>query len=175
MLKNLRPYNIIEHKEYKIGRFSVVKDKINTGQGVFPYSYVKEKDCVCILPFCAGDIILIQQYRHSLNQWCYEIPAGGIEQGENIIQAARRELFEETGYMAETVQSLGVFPVSNGTSTAKAYLFVAECKKKEPQCLDPTEYIYVERKSEGEFENMMKTGKFAHMVGIVAWHIYKYN
>ena len=45
-----------------------------------------------------GDIVLERQYRHGLGNTCYELPCGVIEKGETPLEAAKRELLEETGY-----------------------------------------------------------------------------
>ena len=54
---------------------------------------------VVIIPKIGKDkYILIRQYRFAAKNWLYEFPAGGIEKGENLAAAAKRELTEETGY-----------------------------------------------------------------------------
>lgn len=70
------------------------------------------------------------------------IPAGYIEPGENGMVAARRELLEETGYVAENIYSLGGFYQDMGVSSAYNELFLAKgCEKVAEQNLDEGEYI----------------------------------
>lgn len=167
-----RPYEITNHQEYSIGRFTVVKDTIKIDGKEYPYSYEKVGHCVCILPIIEEDIILIKQYRHSFNEWFYEIPGGEVgKEGTDV--AAERELLEETGYIADKMIYLGEYPVTQGTSTAIAFLYVAICSKKVNQELEPTEMIEVRRFSRLEFEEMIKNHEFKHMVGITAWHLYR--
>ena len=45
-------------------------------------------------------VLLERQYRHAANDYLWEVPAGRIDPGENALHAAKRELFEETGYTA---------------------------------------------------------------------------
>jgi ADP-ribose pyrophosphatase len=60
---------------------------------------VEHNASVGIIPITNNDeIVLIRQYRHAVNEYLVEIPAGKIENGENPIEAAKRELEEETGY-----------------------------------------------------------------------------
>ena len=167
-----RPYEVIRHKETLVGRFTIVKDTILINGAEYPYSYEKVGDCVCVLPIIGDDVILIWQYRHSLNMWFYEIPAGGLD-GEVPETAARRELLEETGYVAEKMVYLGKYPVSQGTSTAIAHLYIANCGKNKEQDLDAAEIIQVKRVSQKKFSSMIEKGEFKHMVGIVAWYLYQ--
>ena len=167
-----RPYKVTRHQEYEIGRFTIVKDTIEIDGTKYPYSYEKVEDCVCILPIIGDSIVLLRQYRHSFNQWFYELPAGGIGDGKPEF-AARRELLEETGYLPERMEYLGKCPVSQGTSTAVAYLYAAVCGQKRGQELDKTEMIEVMEVPKAKFIEMIKNLEFDHMVGIAAWHLYQ--
>lgn len=64
-----------------------------------------------------GDVILIRQYRPALNRYIIELPAGLIDPGEDPLQAGRRELVEETGYEAETLEILTEGVMSTGIDT----------------------------------------------------------
>ena len=70
------------------------------------------------------------------------IPAGYIEPGEKGIDAAKRELLEETGYVVENIYPLGGFYQDMGVSSAYNELFLAKgCKKIADQNLDESEFI----------------------------------
>lgn len=65
-------------------------------------------DGVICLPLTVdGDIVMVRQYRPSLNMETLEIPAGAIDGSEPPIEASRREVLEETGYQCREVHSLG--------------------------------------------------------------------
>jgi ADP-ribose pyrophosphatase len=70
-----------------------------------------------ILALDAGDVILVEQYRVPLGQFCLELPAGLIgdeTEGESALASAMRELEEETGYRAAQWEELGAFCSSPG-------------------------------------------------------------
>lgn len=91
-----------------------------------------------------GQFVMEKQYRHGFGKTCYEIPAGVIEKGEEPLEAARRELQEETGYAGGTWKEL--MTVSGNTSTTNnlSHCFVAVgVQKVSDQHLDRTEDIEV--------------------------------
>ncbi len=72
----------------------------------------------------AGTVILEKQFRPPLGRDVIELPAGLVEPGENMEEAARRELIEETGWAAKKLEFLAEGPISTGASTEslRAYL-----------------------------------------------------
>lgn len=72
-----------------------------------------------------SEVILIKQYRYTLDQYILEFPAGRIEKDEDPSPAAYRELIEETGYKAETWQDLGTLLSAPGFCTEKLYMYGA--------------------------------------------------
>lgn len=82
---------------------------------------------VVVLPVLPdGRILLIRQYRHATRQYLWELVAGRIDSGENIRQAAARELLEETGYRARSFRLfLEMFPTP-GFLEERMYILLAE-------------------------------------------------
>src|SRR6185437_4262303 len=70
-------------------------------------------------------VLLVRQYRLPARQYLWELPAGKIDPGETVLQAARRELGEETGYRAKKWQKLGEFYPSPGFLAEKMTIFLA--------------------------------------------------
>ncbi|MSR76863.1 MAG: NUDIX hydrolase [Candidatus Omnitrophica bacterium] len=100
---------------------------------------IEHPGAVVIIPQWAPDhFILVRQFRFAARTWLWEWPAGGIERGENLRDAARRELMEEAGYQPKKLTRLLQFYPSPGISSEVMYVFLAEnlLPKKIPGDLD---------------------------------------
>jgi ADP-ribose pyrophosphatase len=114
----------------KHGR-TVVVDTLEFADGstydwvYFGGTQIKDKPgAVAVAAFTKGDkMLLVKQYRHPLGKVIYDLPAGGIMNGEAPEQAALRELEEETGYTAENLVWIGRLNWAPGNMAGVAELF----------------------------------------------------
>lgn len=91
-----------------------------------------------------GRFVLEKQYRHGLGKTCYEIPAGVIEEGETPLEAAKRELHEETGYGEGAWRELMSVSGNASTTNNLSHCFIATgVSKISGQNLDRTEDLEV--------------------------------
>jgi ADP-ribose pyrophosphatase len=87
---------------------------------------VRHPPAVVILPVITqNDLILIRQYRYPVDDVLWELPAGSLEPGESVLEAAVRELEEETGYHAESVSELASFFSAPGFTDERMHLVLA--------------------------------------------------
>jgi ADP-ribose pyrophosphatase len=82
-------------------------------------------DAVVILPFEAGECLLLRQYRFAVGEWILEAPAGTMNEGETPGECARRELIEETGFHATTLVPRGAIMTTPGFTDERLFLFEA--------------------------------------------------
>lgn len=87
---------------------------------------VEHADCVAVIPIDAEDnVLLVRQFRKAVEKELLEIPAGGIDPGEDAVAAVRRELQEEIGYVPGRLERLGGFYSAPGYCTEYLYLYLA--------------------------------------------------
>jgi ADP-ribose pyrophosphatase len=93
----------------------------------------------------AGQLVLVRGYKHGLGRISLAVPAGHVEPGEAPLEAARRELLEETGYTAPHWHDLGRFLTDGNRSCGTAYLFLArDAVPAGPPRQDDAEEVRVE-------------------------------
>ena len=123
-----KPWKTIESKQIaSLGDLRVHRDRIVSKTGfemVHPRLFVDNFSVV--VPVLGRDrLVMIWNYRHAIQGWELELPAGHIEDGESPEACARRELEEETGYTAGSWKRLGWFHPSPGMSSQRAYVHLA--------------------------------------------------
>jgi ADP-ribose pyrophosphatase len=91
----------------------------------------------------AGEVILIRNRRFAVGEVLWEVPAGTLEPGEPPLNAAGRELLEETGYLAKKLRPLCTFYPSPGVMSEKMHVFVATELVARKQALEEGEEIEV--------------------------------
>ncbi|MDG6939795.1 MAG: NUDIX hydrolase [Nitrososphaerota archaeon] len=106
-----------------------------------------------------GTFVLEEQYRPAMGGRIYEFPAGTLRKGEEPSSCARRELLEETGYLAETLRPLGSIVTAPGYSTETIHLFFAEAKKQGTPSLEEDEEISVLEAGPLEILNLVREGR----------------
>lgn len=103
-------------------------------------------------------ILTVKQFRYPLSQISVELPAGKLEKGENPELAAKRELEEETGYIAQNWDSLGFIYTTPGFCDEKLYLYLARNLTYGKQNPDEDEIIQCFEYSKSEVFDMIDKG-----------------
>ncbi len=104
-----------------------VEEEVREDGSTVRRDLVLHPGAVAILPLVSeGRVCLLRNYRPAAGQTLWEIPAGTLEPGEPLEEAARRELAEETGYRAGRLRKVASFYPSPGVLSEQTHLYVAE-------------------------------------------------
>ncbi|MDX1546724.1 MAG: NUDIX hydrolase [Rhodothermales bacterium] len=163
----LRPW-IVLYRQYLLERpwMRLRADHVRQPDGteIEEFHVVEYPDWTCVLCFTeAGRVVLVEQYRHGIEQVSLELPAGIIDAGETPLMAARRELREETGYVADAWTPLGRCAPNPSKQTNHAYFFAARGARREhAQLLDASEAIAVRETDPASLLRLADEGGIVH-------------
>lgn len=169
------PWQTISSKEvYKNYRWSVVADEVikpsgNPGE----YYTVTVDDFVTVIPLEKNkkDINLVRMYRYPIKQNSWEVVEGFIDKGETPLQAAKRELKEETGFTAKKFTKIGFNYLGNGLTNQGFYIFVAYDLTPGQQALEEGEMDMIYKKfSVSEVNDMIAKGKITDSPTVVSMY-----
>lgn len=119
-----------------------------------------------------GELLLQREYSYPPDEVMYQNPGGGAQAGEEIIEAANRELSEESGYTASDCRVLGYFYVNNRRSNRKQYVVL--CRKLQQHKLpqDAEEFIENEWVTLDRLNELIRSGKITNMNLLAALQLY---
>lgn len=153
---------------------NVYNDKVEISTGKTSYREVVEHSGgVVILAVHKKDniekILMVKQFRYPLKQALLELPAGKLEKNEDPFEAAKRELTEETGYIAQNWEDLGYIYTSPGYSNEKLYLYKATNLEYVGDCPDEGEILIEYEFSTDEIKKMIQNGDITDAKTICAF------
>ena len=169
----MRPWEILKSR-YLLERewMNVREDRIRLpdGRELEEFHVIEYPDWSCI--YCtteSGEAVLVEQYRHGIGRFSLELPAGEICKGETPLEAAQRELLEETGYEATEWTFLGRCAPNPSKQTSHAHLFLARgARLVGCQNLDDTEEITVRLLDPAKLLELTHSGEITHGIHVAA-------
>jgi ADP-ribose pyrophosphatase len=158
--------------------YKLRQDQVRTQDGhEFTYTIIDHPGAVWVVPVTAeGQVILIRHYRYTVDDWCYEVPAGGLPSvsskaglphlstSSSLAQAeemARRELLEDVGGTATDLQHVGHFYTTNGISNETAYVYLATGVELGETSREPAELMETYLVSLEEAMRMAREGEIS--------------
>jgi len=135
-------------KTIKKGRvFDIATENITLPNGVtLDMEVIRHPGAAAIVPIMDDhSVLLLKQYRHAADGYIWEIPAGTLEPDEDADRCARRELTEETGYTARSIEKLTEITPLPAYSDERIHLYLATGLSRSVQRLDADELLFVHR------------------------------
>lgn len=150
----------------------IVKEKVKTSRGIIipEYFLISKRNVVMIVPLTKkGKFVFIKEYKHGIKEEALLFPAGLVKENEESKITARRELREETGFIAKKLEFLGKFYEYPSNDTHKVYVFLAKGLPEKPQTnpgvSEETKLIFLQYK---EVENLIFTNEIKLATAISA-------
>jgi ADP-ribose pyrophosphatase len=159
----------------KIISLQVDKVQLPNGQTA-TREIVKHPGAVAVLALHDNKMIVVEQYRKPLERSQVEIPAGKLDAGENPLDAALRELEEETGYRSDSIRLISSFATSPGFADEIIHLYIAENLVQGESRPDEDEFLECEAITLEEAQQYIREQRINDaktIMAVYAWHLYK--
>ena len=131
--------------------------------------FIRHPGAVAIVPITPeGHIVLVRQYRYPVGKTMLEVPAGKLDKGEQPDECARRELEEETGYVAHNIKKLSSIYTTPGFTDEVIHLYVGDQLTLAKQCPDEDEFLDVEVYTKEQIKVMIQDGTINDAKSILA-------
>ena len=172
MDKNKNPWKTLEAKEiYNNPWIKVVENKVinpSGGDGIYGVVHYKNT-AIAIIPIDQeGNTYLIGQYRYTMNSFEWEIPMGGGIKSDDPLEAAKRELLEETGIVAKQWTNILETQVSNSVSDEVSITYLAQHLEFLDAIPEETEELYVKKLPIKDAVKMALNGEIRDVISIAS-------
>jgi 8-oxo-dGTP pyrophosphatase MutT (NUDIX family) len=167
------PWQVLESRLVVDRRWIEVHEqrvRLGNGHEIPEFHKVVMPSWAAVLCVTAEDeVVLVRQYRHGISQECIELPAGVIEPDESPLEAAKRELLEETGYVADDWTHVLTTATEPSRHTVHAHFFCARgARADRERAPEPSEDIELLTLPRAELVPLCESGGIVHGIHIGA-------
>lgn len=182
--QKIKPWRVLsKHTEYTCPIWKVIRKEAISSKGDIKGSFfaLQTNPWVNILALDGnGNVILVEQYRHGIEEVTLEIPAGVVDPtDDSSLIAAQRELNEETGYLSDKWTHLGCVSANPAIMDNWCDIYLAEeCRRVNHQELDAKEEVNVKILPVPDFLNYIMQNQIHHALAVAAvgkWLIHRHK
>lgn len=158
----IKPWKVLETSYFR-PRFRIDKCELANGN-LLDATILEFRSWANIIALTKdGEVVMVRQYRHGICEVLLEFPGGVVEEAEDPLEGAKRELLEETGYTASNLIQIGQIYPNPAFQTNTLYCYLAlDAEKVGGQNLDAGEDIEVCLVQLNELVELAKRGEFPH-------------
>ena len=169
--KRLRSAEILRHP-----RMHLVEDTVELPDGktisYLRHAPVKAHSVAVIAVNDKQEMLIQREYSYPPDQVMWQLPGGGMRQGEDVLAAANRELSEESGVIGESCRQIGFYYTDNRRSDAKQFVVICHDLRPEAGQRDDEEFIETHWISIAKLRAMIAAGEFTNMYLLAALNIF---
>jgi ADP-ribose pyrophosphatase len=156
--------------DYKIFTTERVEGTHSSGKAM-RFSLIRAVDWVNVIALTRDEhVVLVRQYRPGIDSVCIEIPGGMVDEGEEPLVAAKRELVEETGYTAREWRPLGVVAPNPAIQNNRLHSFLAlDAEATHAMHLDGNEVLALDVLPLAEVQDLLRSGRIDHALVLAAF------
>ena len=172
MVNQENPWTILDQKDIydnpwiRVTEFRVINP--SGGEGIYGKVHFKHI-AVGVIPLDVNwNTWLVGQYRFPLDLYSWEIPEGGGRLDEDPLEAAKRELLEETGLVAKEWTKILTMHLSNSVNDELAVIYLARNLEQQMAAPEETEQLVIKKLPFDEVAQMVETGKITDSISVAA-------
>ena len=152
---------------------SVARERIRTSAGVIVddfYQVELATFALCVPQLASGEVVTLWEYKHGPRRFGLGFPAGFVEVDEAPDAACRRELREETGFRAGSLETLGNY-VDNGNQRGSLghYFLARDCQRAAEPIIDDLEVAEIRLLRPDAIDRALADGQFSVIHHVAAW------
>jgi 8-oxo-dGTP pyrophosphatase MutT (NUDIX family) len=167
-----RRSRVLEYSNPWIDVFHDEVDRPDGSPGIYGVVHFRTAAVGIVAVADDGRLILVGQHRYALDEYSWEIPEGGAGPEESLLEGARRELREETGFEAADWQPLCRLTVSNSVTDERGAVFLATGLRQGPAAPEPSEELVVRWATLDEVLAEIATGEIHDVITIAGVGVY---
>lgn len=160
------PWELVAEQQVRVNPFFAYRVdhvRLPNGAELSEFAYLDHPGAVITVPVTPdGKVLLIRQYRHIVRETLWEVPAGRLETGETLDENAAKELRQEIGGTAASLEYVGHFFSSPGSGNARMHIFLARGVVLGETDLEETEQIALVPVAIDEALRMVRGGEITN-------------